>query len=129
MADKTFSQMLQDSKTWAFGTPLTPNDYLQAGNKYTFDQLRKMQMAKTLGLVQEDKGALGGFSSFMKDIATPVGLGFGILNSINQFRLQNKQLNMMDKQLQMATEQWENTKQEMNAIRKARSNIVKQYNR
>ena len=134
MSNGAFSQLGNTLSEWGdktadflFDKNPTANDYLNAGSKYTMEQLRKIQLAKTLGLAKPELGALSKFSGFMKDIATPVGLGLSFYNSINQIRLQNKQLNAMDKQLKMATEQWQNTKQEMNAIRKARSNIVKQY--
>ncbi len=119
--NNTFSDL---NKT-LFGTTPTFQDYLNAAQKYSLEDLQKAQLAKTFNLIPQNNGLVGGFTNFLKNISTPLEFGFGVFNAINQFRLQNKTLDMMDTQLKMAQEQWDNTKRELNAIRKARANIVK----
>ena len=127
--NNTLSNTFTDLNKKLFGQPNTFKDYLKAGNNYSLEDIQKAQLAKTFGLLQEDKGIVGGFTNFLKNISTPLEFGFGVFNAINQWKMQNKTLDMMDTQLKIAKEQWDNTKQELNAIRKARSNIVKQLSK
>ena len=129
MAENNLQNTFSNLNKTLFGQPHTFKDYLEAGKNYSLEDLQKAQLAKTFGLLPEDKGIVGGFSNFLKNISTPLEFGFGVFNAINQWKLQNKTLDMMDTQLKIAQEQWDNTKQELNAIRKARANIVKQLSK